>query len=262
MPPIVSDPSATATVPSASTQRTPASSIRSTSGVNRPWIREAASSASTTPSFWRRKRSLIARWELVAWISGAFEKVSSAIELSDPTRRRFSREARLTRREKCLADEPERRHDHQRDQRQAPVEQEQGGAEEEDPQERREAVGDPGEDEGLDLLHVARDPGDEVAEAVTVEDVEREPLDVVEHAEPQREQEALRDPGPEVVVGERDRRAEQGQAEVERAAIQPRAPRSPGTSTSSTTSLKAQISAVSISAPSAIATSSTGSQRR
>ena len=44
---------------------------------------------------------------------------------------------------------------------------------------------------------------------MTVEGVEGEALYVVENPQTQREQEALGDPGPEVVVAERDQRANQ-----------------------------------------------------
>jgi hypothetical protein len=61
---------------------------------------------------------------------------------------------------------------------------------------------------------------------------------VAEDAHAHREQEALAEPGVEQVVGQRDRAAEQEQADAGGRAIGARGPSSPGTSASSTTSLK------------------------
>ena len=123
-------------------------------------------------------------------------------------------------------------------------------------------VGDPGEHQRLDLLDVARHSGDEVAEAVAVEDVERQALDVVEHPQAQSRAGSARRSR---CRGSRRRTRpapRSGSERGRRAAIQASGSSSPGTRTSSTTSLNSQISAVSTRAPTAISASSTGSQRR
>jgi len=126
-------------------------------------------------------------------------------------RRRFSRAARLLRREKWRDQEEQRRHD-QRDERELPLEQEQRRAEEEDPQERGKAVAEAGEHERLDRRHVGREALEHVAEAALVQRVRREALHVSEHARAQAQEEPLSDPRGEVVVGEGDDSGQQRQA--------------------------------------------------
>jgi hypothetical protein len=65
--------------------------------------RVEASSADTIPSFSRRNRSSSVCCRLYACTRAAFARPSSATAPSEPLRRRFSREARLTSREKRAA---------------------------------------------------------------------------------------------------------------------------------------------------------------
>ena len=66
----------------------------------------------------------------------------------------------------------------------------------------------------LDRLDVGGQPLQRVAQPAPVERVRRQPLHVREHARAQVEQEALADPGGDVVVEERDHAGQQRQADV------------------------------------------------
>lgn len=92
-------PSERAHVPQPSTSSMPASWIRSIRGVKAARSRVAASSASTMPSFSRRKRASSASCRFSDCTSKALERPSSATAPSDPLRRRFSRDAWRTSRE-------------------------------------------------------------------------------------------------------------------------------------------------------------------
>jgi hypothetical protein len=106
--------------------------------------------------------------------------------------------------------------DHERHERQAPVQVDQRAREEDDAKQRGQPVGHSREDEALDGLHVPREPRDHVAQAAPVERVERELLHVREEAPAHALQEALPQPGGEVVVAERDQPIRNREGEVER----------------------------------------------
>ena len=131
--------------------------------------------------------------------------------------------------------EPEQRADEQREQRQLPRQHEQGAGEQHDPQRVGEAVGDPGQHQRLDRAHVPGQPRDHVAVPAPLEERQRQPVQVREHGRAQAEQEPLRHPGGEVLVGEhggalrdrqhRQRCARPGSGGRDRAARSPRRPR-------------------------------------
>ena len=116
-------------------------------------------------------------------------------------------------REVARRDERERRDD-ERQQRELPGDEEQHAAEDQDADDRGDAVGDPGEQERLDRRDVRRDARQRVAEPPAVEGVGREALDVREQVGAHVEEEPLADPGREDVVAEREHRPEERQPDV------------------------------------------------
>ena len=145
-------------VPSVITTSTPSSSIRSTSGENSPRIRVAASSASTirSPSAWKRATSASPRSSDCT--SAALASDSSATAPSEPLRRRFSRAACLLSREKWRATQKNSGVTTSATSASCHWITNSARAEEQDPQQRREPVADPGEHERLDRLHVGGEP--------------------------------------------------------------------------------------------------------
>jgi hypothetical protein len=78
----------------------------------------------------------------------------------------------------------------------------------------RERLREPGEDEGLDCCDVARQARQQVTEPAAPEEIEREGMEMAEHPESERADEALADPGREIVVGVRHDAATQRQRNV------------------------------------------------
>ena len=191
----------------------PVSSIRSTIGEKTPAMRAPASSAATAPSFSRRKRASSRAWALEACTSAELPSASSATTVSEPLRRRRSRAARRESRAKLRAahtnsgtttsEASASFHDSSTS---APAKNTSRADALDELAERRQQ-------QRLDRVDVAGEAREHVAVAAAVERVGLEPLEVGEHARAQREREALADPGGEVLVAERQRRAEQREPE-------------------------------------------------
>ena len=175
-----------------------------------------ASSASSLPSFSRRKRASSRCCVLAAWTSAAFPSASSATAVSEPERRRRSRAARRASLREAVRGEGEHRHHEQRCERQPPREQEQRAAEEQDPRGGLHELAGGRQQQRLDRVDVAGQAGEHVAVAAAVERVGLEPLQVGEELRAQGEREALADPGRRVLVAEREQRPEQREADHRR----------------------------------------------
>ena len=108
--------------------------------------------------------------------------------------------------------EEEEREDGERHEGELPAEIEERAGEEDDAKHVGNGVGHPREHEALDRGDIAGQARDQVSEPATLEEVERQALEMPEHAGSKREDEALADPRRPVVVDEPDEPAQQAQA--------------------------------------------------
>ena len=109
--------------------------------------------------------------------------------------------------------EEEEWEDGQRHEGELPAEIEERAGEEDDAEQVGHGVGHPREHEALDRGDITGQSRDQVSEPAALEEVERQPLEMPEHAGSKREHEALADPRRPVVVDEPDEPAQQAQAD-------------------------------------------------
>ena len=141
-------------------------------------------------------------------------RLSSVRLPSDPPRRRRSRETSRVKSAKRLETHQKSGHDDHRGQRQLPLQPEQRADEEDQLEDRADAAGELADHEGLDRGDVGGQPGQHVAEPAPVVGDGGQGEHVREGVAPQADQELLRDPGREVVVGARHDAAEQVETDV------------------------------------------------
>ena len=134
--------------------------------------------------------------------------------LMAPLCRRCSRAMRLIPPGKQVRCQPEEGRHREGQQGKLPAQVEQGGDEEDDTEEIREEIDDAGEEEGLDLGHVAGQARDEITATLAREKPRWESLEMGEDARAQSEQKALTHPIGEHLVPEGDEAVENREPQV------------------------------------------------
>src|SRR5439155_714173 len=100
--------------------------------------------------------------------------------------------------------EPEEGSDDQRHQRELPLNVKQGAGEVDDAQDVGDHVPDAREDEALDRRHVVGEPGDHVTQLSTLEEIEREAVEMTKQPAAKRQDEPPSDPGRQVGIADGD----------------------------------------------------------